>query len=241
MQKESVELLDNIRHKDVTVDNNLFDIPANHVNTVYIVMTELANLVHEYPIFITKQPNSEAFGLNALLGLHPGENLYLQNGQWDARYLPLDILRKPFQAVLAKQDDFSQGNIAIDLSSPQVTSKKGEALYDESGQATPYLERIKQTFTQLMGAMDYTNKRLQRMAELGLIQAITLQFDDISGEKTSLNGLHSINKDALAALSGSELEEAHKDGILQICHLIMSSGAHVQKLINWSKQKEQVK
>lgn len=236
MNNDGIELLDSIRHKNVKIDAALVDVPSNRINAVNIMANELANLVHEYPIFISKSKNTGLFGLTALLGLHSGENLFIRDNRWHANYLPLDILRRPFQAMLHEDDDFSKGQIAIDINSEQVKSGKGEVLFDSEGESSAYLERIKQTFSQILAGSEHTKACMKSMAELNLIEPIDLQFDSIRGGKFTFNGLYRVNKDVLSNLSGDALETAHKNGVLQIAHLIMSSGAHLQKLINWSNE-----
>ncbi len=236
MNSDGIELLDSVRHKNVKVDTSLVNIPVNQVNAAYIIVNEIANLSHEYPIFFRKDANTGQFGLVVLLGLHSGENLFIRDNKWHANYLPLDVLRRPFQAMLKEDDNFSGGRIAIDMHSEQVKAGKGEALFDESGNETAYLERVKQTFSQIMGGAEYTKDCMQKMAKLNLIESVSLKFDSVRGKELVVNGLYSINKDNLAALHGDELQLAHNEGLLQIAHLTMSSGSHIQKLINWSNE-----
>ncbi|MGJ8692499.1 MAG: SapC family protein [Thalassotalea sp.] len=237
MTTNTIELLDPTRHKDIKIDTTLVDVPHNQMNTATVMVGELIRLIHEYPVFITKNPNTGQFMLSALLGIESGENLYIQNNVWQARYLPLDVLRRPFQAMLSEEGDFAGGRIAIDTASPLVQKNKGEPLFDEQGEITPYLDRIQHIFGQLMGSMEKTNDVLAQLYQYDLIEPISLQLDLGGEQPVSMNGLYGINKEKLMQLKGEALEACHHQGLLEVCHLIISSGAHVEKLIRWSQTK----
>lgn len=237
MTKNTLELLDSVKHRNVKIDTSLVDVPHNQMNSTTIMVGELATLVHEYPIFIIKNPNTGQFLFSALLGLESGENLYIKDNTWQARCTPLDILRRPFQAMLAKEGDFSGGRIAIDVTNPQVINNKGESLFDQQGEPTDYLKRVQKTFAQLMGSTEQNKAVLEGLYKYDLLEPISLELDLGGAEPTKMNGLYAINKESLAKLNGEALEACHQEGLLQVCHLIMSSGAHVEKLIRWSKEK----
>lgn len=238
MQKPKLELLDIEKHKDLRIDTANMDVELNRVNAAYVVVNELSTLCHEYPVFITKNPRTGKFQLTALLGFASGQNLYLQDGKWQATYLPLEILRRPFQAMV-DENDTSNGRIAIDVDSEMVRTQRGEALFDEKGEATPFLERIKQTFSQLMGGAQRTEEILAKADEMGLLEQVSISMDRKNGEKVNLNGLYAFKQEAISELTGEALEQAHKTGILQVCHLVLSSGVHLQRLVNWVDQLDQ--
>ena len=240
MASPQLELVNTEAHKDVRVDTSKYNIAENQVNAAVVVAGELSTLVHEYPIYITQNQETKQFQLIAILGLHSGENLFLQGDCWRAQFLPLDILRKPFQAFVPDPSDPSKGSIAIDMNSEQVGDKNGEALFAENGESTDYFKRIESTFSQLMGGSKYTSNLLQQAAELDLLEQIGLSFDLANGEKASLNGLYAFNQEKLTALRGAEVEQCHESGILQICHLILSSSIHLDKLIKWYAERRSV-
>lgn len=236
MTNNTIEILDSVKHRSLRVDTTIVDTKHNQMNTAYITIGELSTLIHEYPIFITKNPNTGAFLFNALLGIKSGQNLFIKNNKWQARYLPLDIIRRPFQAMLTEEDDFSGGKIAIDINNELVNENTGQELFNEDGQATAYLERIQQTFSQLMGGAQQSNKMLEILYKHDLLEPVTLNLELTNNEKSQLSGLYAIKKESLAKLNGEDLDECHKSGALQVCHLIMSSGAHVEKLIRWANE-----
>lgn len=234
----SLELLSNDKHRKLRVDNQLVNCKHNQVNISTVTVSELSTIIHEYAVFITKNPTTEKYQLVALLGFNSGENLYLQYDQWQATYIPLDILRRPFQAYMPDPDNIKEGQIALDMASEQISEVKGLPLFDNDGQASEYLKKIQQTFAELMSSSVQTRELLTQAEQLNLIEPVTLNIEIPNAENKTLNGLFRFNNEALTNLSGMELEEAHKSGLLQVCHLLLSSSIHLQKLINWSaKQK----
>ncbi|MDU0354356.1 SapC family protein [Paraglaciecola aquimarina] len=160
--KSTMELLDGRVHKDIKIDTSIVDTLQNRVNVATVIAQELSTLVHEYSIFITKSPTSGEFQLTAILGFSDKQNLYLRDNKWQATYMPLDIIRRPFQAYMPDKDNMNKGHIAIDVAAEQVNKKQGAALFDEEGKKTDYLTKIESTFSQLMGAsvipLTYSNK-----------------------------------------------------------------------------------
>ena len=58
--------------------------------------SEYAELQREYPIFFRKDRDSGEWQSVALLGFEQHENLFLQDGRWNASYLPGAVARGPF-------------------------------------------------------------------------------------------------------------------------------------------------
>ncbi|MBU2872047.1 SapC family protein [Colwellia sp. E2M01] len=238
MTTNTMELLDTVRHKNIKIKTSLIDVPHNHINTAIVVVGELATLVHEYPIYITKNPGTGQFQLSAIFGFEKGENLYLKKNAWQATYLPLDMLRRPF-IVHMPEGDLSEGaRLVLDTASPSLTKGKGERLFNDKGEATDYLQRIQKTFSQLMSGTKETNDILKKADEMGLIEPVSIDIQFNDKEATSLTGLYAINQKAVTELKGDALEQCHHSGILQVCHLLLSSGLHIEKLIKWKNSQK---
>ncbi|KMT64256.1 SapC family protein [Catenovulum maritimum] len=236
MTDKNIQIVNFQLHSDLCIDTKNYEAAENKMNTAYIVATEISTLCHEYPIFIIKNPDNGLFQLCALLGLNSGENLYLDNGQWRAKYLPLDVLRRPFQLALPEGSMDNQGQVAINMDSPQVCVGKGEAVFTEEGEPTAYFKRIQQSFSQLMGGTKFTSSLLKQADDLGLLEQVTLDYESSSKGKQSLNGLYSFSQEAVSKLAGESLEQCHKSGILQVCYLMQTSGIHLQKLVEWNEK-----
>ncbi|TYK67227.1 SapC family protein [Colwellia echini] len=238
MASNSIEMLNPAKHSKLRVNTKSYNCEQNHVNAASVIINELSTVVHEYPIFITKNNNTGDFQLTAILGFSNGENLYLKGDSWQATYLPIDVLRRPFQLIRPDENSTAEGHIAVDMSSTQLQDKKGEMLFDDSGKPTAYLQRIQKMFSELLNGSEQTRTLLAKADEFGLIEPVTINIDLNDKESTSLNGLYAIKQKAVTELKGSALEECHNAGILQVCHLLLSSGIHFDKLIKWKNNLE---
>lgn len=232
----SVELLNSETHHKLKILTHKLNTKQNRVNVANVIVTELNTLVHEYAIFMTKNPSSGDLQLTAILGFKSGENLYLNGDNWRATYMPLDITRRPFQAFIPDQNNLAKGHIAIDLLAEQVSEKHGTPLFDEQGNKTEFLQRIEKTFSEIMSGTQHSRAILQQAEQLNLVEGITLNIEVPNQGKVELKGLFAFNKEAVDKMKDQDLEQAHKSGLLQVIHLILSSTLHLQKLINWSSK-----
>src|SRR5438067_2504606 len=88
--------LDHEAHRHVHIDMALVEAAGATLNMVPVVLTEFSKLVVQYPIAFTKDKDTGRFVCVALFGLHDHENLFVDDGQWNAIYVPLQIARQPF-------------------------------------------------------------------------------------------------------------------------------------------------
>ena len=84
--------LDNVEHQRLRVaDRATSDVS---VNQALVVPSEFEQLQREYPILFHRDDDGE-FQAVAILGLDRGENLFLSEGEWRARYVPATLGRGP--------------------------------------------------------------------------------------------------------------------------------------------------
>lgn len=236
-----LQLLTSEAHGKLNVIRGEYLDPSFAVNLSTVMVSELAFLAHEYPLFFYKSARSGEFQLAALLGFKSGQNLFLENGNWMSRYVPLDIQRRPFQlyvpeASAANSDSGhagapTSGLLAIDPTSPQFSETKGESLYNDDGTATATLLHYQTIFSHLVSASEQTRSVIATLVQHELLEAVELNVTLKNGDIT-LNDLYTVNVKKLNALTGDALQACHDKGVLQVCHLVMSSGAHLEVMIN---------
>ena len=91
----NIVLLDNVTHKDLRVRTGYSVEFGDHVNLALVFPTEFAFVQREYPILFRRYPDGDPEAV-ALLGLDKGENLFLDEPGWNARYVPAVQQRGPF-------------------------------------------------------------------------------------------------------------------------------------------------
>ncbi len=113
---------------------------ARHVHTVPLVAVEIPHAAREYMVVFGDSGN-EVYPL-AVLGVKENQNFYITDeGAWDAHYIPAFIRRYPF--VFSEAEDKSTLTLCIDESWGGCNQEgRGERLYDEQGERTPFLEKL---------------------------------------------------------------------------------------------------
>ena len=90
------EMLNNIAHRDLRVATGFGPEFGDAVGMVPAYPSEFAELQREYPIFLRKDAATGQWQSVVLLGFEQHENLYLQDGRWNASYLPGAAAKGPF-------------------------------------------------------------------------------------------------------------------------------------------------
>ncbi len=180
-------------------------------NFVAVVVGEFSHLVVHYPILFSKNAQTGAFYCGAMLGFDPDENLFLDEGL--NVYRPLNTQRGPFYTV---NDD-----LAIDLDHPGVG--KGQALFNDMGEPTAYLQSIMGLFRDLVPGQERTKLFIETLLTMKLIEPIDINahFDD--GTERTLTGLYTINKSNLRMLTDAQVIELFRRGYMQLIYLMTAS------------------
>jgi hypothetical protein len=208
--------LNSLVHRTVRVQAEPAAKFGDNQRFVQVVVTEFSLLVTHYPILFSKDSDTGAFFCGAMLGIDEGENLFLkEEGKGHEGYRPLNLQRSPF---FVSGDD-----LAIDLDHPRVGADIGQALFNEQGEPTPYLESIKAAFQQLKPGIEMTKRFIDTLLRLNLVEPvdIVLGFDD--GSKRNLVDLYTVNQDALRMLPDESVIELFRRGYLQLIYLVIAS------------------
>lgn len=228
-------ILNNDTHRKLRVITTRGADYGEKTHVVPVIGDEISDLVLDFPVYLMKNEETGKYNLYALLGLEPGENLYLQGEHWAASYLPLHMRRQPF--LLARSDEVQQtaneneAKIAIDMDNKRINESQGQAIFNEDGSQTPYLESIIKVLSMLAMGIESTEAFISALIEHDLIESTQINITFADGEKKSLQGIHVINEDKLHALEGEVVAELHSRGFLQACYLMVASMGQVSKMI----------
>jgi hypothetical protein len=198
---------------------------------VSVIPGEFPALIAHYPIFFRKSPESGRFEPGVLLGFSSGENLFVADDRWDAPYVPLEVQRKPFLIQPEGGDGGPRLVLTLDMDSPRVQEDEGEILFLETGARSSYLERVASILRALVDGGQAAYAYGAALAELELIEPVRLALEFIDGSTRDLEGLYSINPEALRRLSGAGLQSLQSAGWLELAYYQLGSLAHVQGLI----------
>lgn len=201
-------------HKDLRVHAGASARHGDAQRFVAVAVNEFAFLVPHYPIFFAKDSETGSFYCGAMLGIDEGENLFLGDGGGMESYRPLNLQRGPF---------FTAGSdIAIDLDHPRVGAG-GQPLFTDGGEPSDYLKGIMGLFQNLRPGLEQTKVFIETLMKAKLIEPvdINLAFDD--GTRRQLEGLYTVNQDALKKLPEADIVDFFRRGYLQAIYLMIAS------------------
>lgn len=189
---------------------------------------EFRRVQAEYPILFRLGEDRETFAALAMFGFETGENLFLDDGRWDAAYRPLAIDIQPFLIGAGGLPD--QKQVHVDLASPRI-GPDGVRLFDEDGRPTPYLETVSEN----LGALDEGYRGSAAFfAALGrydLLEPLTLEITLDDGSTNRLLGFHVVDEDRLRDLDAATLGDLHRDGHLLPIFMAIASLGNLNALI----------
>jgi hypothetical protein len=211
----NIVVLNSLAHRDVRVQAEASARFGDNQRFVPVVIAEFPLLVTHYPILFSKDTDTGAFFCGAMLGIDEGENLFLKDGKGHEGYRPLNLQRAPF--FVAGED------LAIDLDHARIVAREGQALFNDKGEPTPYLESIKAAFQQLKPGVEMTKRFTEALLNLKLLEPvdIVLGFDD--GTKRNLVDLYTVDQEVLRQLPDASVLELFRRGYLQLIYLLIAS------------------
>lgn len=109
-----------------------------------LVFPECGHAANEFPVVFAKSDGTEQLQLVALFSLSPGQNRFVKEGKWDGLYLPAIIPNMPFKLTNDPQQP-SNMILGLDTDSELVSESEGEALFDDAGNETEFLQAKKKT------------------------------------------------------------------------------------------------
>ncbi len=226
----NVQVLDKDKHRQLRYNNGqLFSaIAKSHV--VQITVFELAKVAAEYPIAFIKDRSTGQFHLVALLGLQPQENLFIQDEQWLANYIPLQIRATPF-GLSPHPNDENKHLLCVDLDSPLIGESTGDALFDEEGNQTNLLVEKSESISQLREQSAISQKFINILIKKDLLSPQSLSIKQQDGEEYSLTGLYAINEANLNQLSAESFLELRQLGFISSIYACLFSLSRVETLV----------
>ena len=228
-------LLDNVAHKDLRIITTRSERYGDNISSTLVFSTEFRRVQAEYPIVFREDASEGRFAPVAMLGLAGGENLFLEDDRWNARYVPLTIQRQPF--LIGFQTDTEGGVpvkeavVHIDMDSPRVSESEGEPVFLEHGGISPYLEHVTSVLKAINEGHEYNQGFSDALVQHELLEPFTLEVELNDGSKFKLMGFHTIHEEKLKALDGDALTSLHSRGYLEHIYMAMASIANFSVLI----------
>ena len=216
-------------HKDKfwRVPKNLKFAEGNSVVPVFL--TEIGRAVNSFPLVFVKQEDN--FIISALLGLAPGENLFLSNeGRWLGNYIPALIRVYPFRLLRTNDEQ-----LALAIDEDYISEKEGVPFFREENPSNE-IEQILKILIDVERGRVLTVDACKRLAELDLIEPWNLKVKIESGER-NIEGIFRINENKLNSLSDEDFLSLRKIGALPLIYGQLYSMGNLQILANLAQIK----
>jgi len=230
-----VEMLDNVTHRELRVKRDYRPGCGFDFNLTRAFPGELGALQNEYPLFVLKNTETDHFEPIALLGFEEGENLYLDDGRWDAFALPLTIERQPLLIGFREQSvDGAPRRVPvahIDVEHPSISRDEGEPLFLPHGGESEWLEHLTAVLKAIGDGHDDIPRLSQTLVGLELLESIRLEIEFVDGSSHTLKGLYTISEQRLGALNGDALETLNRSGDLRSIFMLLASMPNLSRLV----------
>jgi hypothetical protein len=202
---------------------------ARSLNAIPISYTEFSVASREYAIVFTAGSGGDAFAPVAVLGMAPGENLYVRDGAWaKGAYVPAYARRFPFCMAKVKVNDVEQQKRLICVEKSHLDDT-GEAMFDDKGEPLPKWKDIEKLLSEYEVDLERSREMCAILADYGLLEPFTAQAKFNAGGGLNLTGMHRVAEGKLEHLNASQLKNLIKKGILGRVY------AHLLSLDNFAR------
>ncbi|MBB3695391.1 SapC family protein [Sphingomonas sp. BK580] len=182
---------------------------------------EIALAACDMPVCFAKDGGTGRFNLVALMALG-GDNLFAGAGGFHATYMP--------QAVLLGAFRLAEGGtgLAIDPADASLGGR-GAALID-GGVVTPLVAELRVALQRLVEDVAAARALAEALARHRLLRPWRLVLRRADAREHALDGLYTIDEEALAALDEGAVMALHRDGTLAAAAVIAASRHQLERL-----------
>ncbi len=192
--------------------------------------TEISLACHDYPVvFVSGDEGKTALAM-AVVGLEQRHNLFVAPDlTWDRNvYLPAYVRRYPFCMTRVKVSGTEQPE-RIACVEKRAISAKGDALYNDHGDALPVWEAMRKLLFEFEADLARTEAMCQVIIELGLLEPFNLQAKPHDGSPFTLSGMFRVVEQKINGLSSAKLKELVQNGVLPRIY------AHLMSMSNFTR------
>lgn len=207
---------------------------ARRANSMYLAGVEFTEACKEYAIVFTRQAGDRLAPV-VVLGLRSGENLFVDaQDRWTAAYIPAFVRRYPF--VLAELPGQQMG-ACIDEAFPGLNDQDGEALFDDAGGNTAYLQNALDFLRRYQAEYLRTESFCRKLADAGLLVEMSARADLVDGRSFKLAGLMVVDENRLRELPDDKVLSLFRSGELHLLSMHLLSLSNLRRLVDRMAQR----
>jgi len=228
--------LDRVVHKKLRLktDVSVADRVAKQ-NSLFLAAVEFVEACKEFPIVFVrvgeppKDGSKQAVAPLAVLGLKPGQNLFVKGNEFVANYVPAYLRRYPF--AMARLDQSSdQIAVCYDADWAGFSETEGQALFTEAGEPSEFLLQAKGFLENFENEIERTRLLCEQLIQLDLLNDMRFDATLAGGETLAVDGFMAVDEKKLAELSEAKVAELYRNGILSLIEMHRVSMTNMNRL-----------
>lgn len=226
-------LLNNVDHAEIRIIGERSARYGDDIMHALVFPFEFRNVQACYPILF-QQDGGGGFYPLALFGFQENENLFLDDGGWQAPYIPAMVRREPF--LIGFQDPGTGGGtertrvLSIDMNHPRVNTERGEPLFQPLGGRTAFLEKTADLLETVYAGIEHNKSFVAALQQHELLEAMTLEVQLQDGSRNQLIGFHCLAEEKIQGLSADVLGDFNQRGYLMPLFMVLASMGNLQRL-----------
>ncbi len=200
------------------------------INALAVSYGEMTAAGRDYPVVFASADGGTTYAPVIVLGLAEAQNLFVgPGGDWEAgTYMPAFVRRYPFCISKLYVNGEPRGERVVCVANAYVDDQ-GVALFNESGDATPYWTQMQRLLADFEEDLDRTAAMCAALAKLDLFAPFTFTVMHDDGPGLKLEGMYRIDQSRFDALKPATLKALQRKGFLGQIY------AHLQSLENFAR------
>jgi hypothetical protein len=204
---------------------------ASEQHVLNLTAIELAKAATCFPVFISRSSANGKLAFSAMTSFELNQNLYVTNGKWNGGYQPNALRTYPL-FLMQSQKGENQFCIGFDEQSSAFSTVQGAPLFENDGAATPHLAEVTKMLEVELEHIRQSYEFAKALESMNLLKEIDIKVQYQDGTVNVIQGLCTINEDALSILNGEQLEKLNKAGYLTPIYSLLISLNLLNDLIN---------
>jgi hypothetical protein len=223
------ELL-NTEHQALKISQNAGVQYASNKHLLNLRVTEVAKAACDQAVFFARNAQNGTYTLSALSSFTAQQNLFVNTNGWQALYTPVCMQTYPL-CLMTREANSSDYFIAIDTQYIETNNLDGQALFDDKGQPSFFLNTQQKRLEADLNNDYLTYQFTQEVARLGLIKSIDIVLEFTHGETQTIQGLSTIDEDKLHTLDNDTLINLQKQGYMNVINALLISLFQLNALV----------
>jgi hypothetical protein len=199
-------------------------------NLIPIVTRDFFTLAAEFPLVFVPRDRTDEFVPVAIMGLRKGQNLYCQSEQWPAQVIPISFGNAPF-AIARADAEADQYVVLVDEDSPLLNESEGNAIFNEHGNRTAYMEKRVEALIDTTQQAVQTQNICKLFQDMNLLITHQVQLQHRpDATRYNIEGIYIIDEQALNELSDDDFLALRKQGLLPLIYAHLSSLQQLRRI-----------